>query len=237
MEKRCTKCRAIKPADQFYKDAHHSDGLKSCCKACASAAQKVRYEANPESARAKTREWYRANHDRALAYAEQYRKVNTEKVCESTRRWRAKSQDKIKESRRQYYQEHKEQCHVRFRQWYQSHRSEQLARMEAFRKVHPDYFSDWDDRNREKKRGSTNKRRAILRKVTVGEVSREEVFRRDRGICHICGKKLTPQMWHLDHLIPLSKGGSHTPENVAVACPRCNIRRGNHGPAQLRLLG
>jgi 5-methylcytosine-specific restriction endonuclease McrA len=42
----------------------------------------------------------------------------------------------------------------------------------------------------------------------------------------------------LDHLIPLSKGGNHTSDNLALAHGRCNSRRGaGRIPAQLRLLG
>ncbi|MEP0872978.1 HNH endonuclease [Trichocoleus desertorum AS-A10] len=50
-------------------------------------------------------------------------------------------------------------------------------------------------------------------------VNRREVFRRDRHACQYCGstKRLT-----LDHVIPRSKGGTHTWDNVVAACDKCN---------------
>lgn len=55
-------------------------------------------------------------------------------------------------------------------------------------------------------------------------VSRREVFRRDNHTCQYCGskKRLT-----LDHIIPRSKGGPHTWENVTTACAPCNSRKGD----------
>ncbi|MBW4424689.1 MAG: HNH endonuclease [Nostoc desertorum CM1-VF14] len=58
----------------------------------------------------------------------------------------------------------------------------------------------------------------------VPPVNRREVLRRDRHSCQYCGsgKHLT-----LDHLIPRSRGGSDTWENVVTACERCNSCKGD----------
>ncbi|ALF53994.1 HNH nuclease [Nostoc piscinale CENA21] len=58
----------------------------------------------------------------------------------------------------------------------------------------------------------------------VPPVNRREVLRRDHHTCQYCGssKRLT-----LDHVIPRSKGGLHTWDNVVTACERCNSRKGD----------
>ncbi|MBD0345947.1 MAG: HNH endonuclease, partial [Coleofasciculus sp. Co-bin14] len=58
----------------------------------------------------------------------------------------------------------------------------------------------------------------------VPPVNRREVLRRDKHACQYCGstKKLT-----LDHVIPRSKGGKHTWDNVVTACERCNSQKGD----------
>jgi 5-methylcytosine-specific restriction endonuclease McrA len=58
----------------------------------------------------------------------------------------------------------------------------------------------------------------------VAPVNRREVFRRDHHTCQYCGstKRLT-----LDHVIPRSKGGTHTWDNVVAACERCNSTKGD----------
>ncbi len=63
----------------------------------------------------------------------------------------------------------------------------------------------------------------------VPAVNRREVFRRDHHTCQYCSatRDLT-----IDHVIPLSKGGSHTWENVVTACQSCNQRKGDRLPEQ-----
>ena len=58
----------------------------------------------------------------------------------------------------------------------------------------------------------------------VPPVSRREVFRRDQHACQYCGntKRLT-----IDHVIPRSKGGTHTWDNVVTACESCNSAKGD----------
>ncbi|OLP15769.1 HNH endonuclease [Leptolyngbya sp. 'hensonii'] len=58
----------------------------------------------------------------------------------------------------------------------------------------------------------------------VPPVNRREVLRRDGHACQYCGstRKLT-----LDHVIPKSKGGPHTWDNVVTACEPCNLKKGN----------
>ena len=62
------------------------------------------------------------------------------------------------------------------------------------------------------------------RRWRVPAVSRREVFRRDDHKCQYCGssRKLT-----IDHVIPRSKGGSHTWDNVVAACAPCNHAKGD----------
>lgn len=49
-------------------------------------------------------------------------------------------------------------------------------------------------------------------------LSRRAVFARDHGACQYCGKAAES----IDHVIPRSKGGPHTWENVVACCRRCN---------------
>lgn len=46
-EKKCPGCKLIKPFDQFNKDRHHSNGLRSLCKECQSKANRE-YKSRPE---------------------------------------------------------------------------------------------------------------------------------------------------------------------------------------------
>lgn len=92
--------------------------------------------------------------------------------------------------------------------------------------------------NPDRTREHNAQRRARKRNAPrVEVVDRAAIWERDGGKCHLCHKPCDPKDWHLDHVMPLSRGGEHAPENVAVAHPVCNMRRYNSGPAQLRLMG
>ncbi|ARV61596.1 HNH endonuclease [Nostocales cyanobacterium HT-58-2] len=70
---------------------------------------------------------------------------------------------------------------------------------------------------------------SIERMWKVPVVNRREVLRRDHHSCQYCGssKHLT-----LDHVIPRSRGGQHTWDNVVAACVRCNSRKGDRTPQE-----
>jgi 5-methylcytosine-specific restriction endonuclease McrA len=54
-------------------------------------------------------------------------------------------------------------------------------------------------------------------------LTRRAVFARDGWVCQYCG--VTAE--NVDHVIPKSKGGEHSWENVVAACKRCNQRKEN----------
>ena len=66
-------------------------------------------------------------------------------------------------------------------------------------------------------------------------ITRREVFSRGNGLCYICGQlthyensdEYSPLLATVDHLIPWTRGGEHSWENVKLCCLRCNIVKGN----------
>jgi 5-methylcytosine-specific restriction endonuclease McrA len=64
-------------------------------------------------------------------------------------------------------------------------------------------------------------------------LTRRAVFARDDWRCQYCGSAAE----NLDHVIPKSRGGTHTWDNVVAACRRCNSRKENRSfqDAGLRL--
>ncbi|NET53326.1 MAG: HNH endonuclease [Merismopedia sp. SIO2A8] len=71
------------------------------------------------------------------------------------------------------------------------------------------------------------------RKWKVPPVNRREVLRRDAHTCQYCGskKKLT-----LDHVLPRSRGGTHTWDNVVTACDPCNSFKSDRTPREAGLV-
>ncbi len=65
--------------------------------------------------------------------------------------------------------------------------------------------------------------------------TQKAIFRRDQYLCGYSGKQLTNKTASVDHIIPLSRGGKHTWENV-ITCDRdVNSKKGNKTPQEAGL--
>lgn len=64
------------------------------------------------------------------------------------------------------------------------------------------------------------KRKYISKKI------RFEIFNRDGFTCHYCGAHPPESILQIDHIIPVSKGGTNDPENLITSCQSCNIGKG-----------
>jgi 5-methylcytosine-specific restriction endonuclease McrA len=63
-------------------------------------------------------------------------------------------------------------------------------------------------------------------------LSNPALFARDQHLCMYCGHEHPRQLLTRDHVVPLSKGGRDTWQNVVAACRHCNARKGNRTPQQ-----
>jgi 5-methylcytosine-specific restriction endonuclease McrA len=62
--------------------------------------------------------------------------------------------------------------------------------------------------------------------------SRKNIFMRDEYRCQYCGQHFDPKELTLDHIIPTSRGGKNSWENVVCCCVECNKRKGNRTPEE-----
>ena len=72
----------------------------------------------------------------------------------------------------------------------------------------------------------------------VVKFNRRNVFLRDGFQCQYCGGKFAAGKLSLDHIVPRSRGGVESWENIVAACLKCNVRKGNRTPleANMKLL-
>jgi 5-methylcytosine-specific restriction endonuclease McrA len=70
-------------------------------------------------------------------------------------------------------------------------------------------------------------RRVPQRRHTL---SRKNILERDRYTCQYC--EATPKKLTLDHILPESRGGGSTWENLVACCQDCNHRKGNQTPEE-----
>ena len=63
-------------------------------------------------------------------------------------------------------------------------------------------------------------------------VSRRTVLSRDNFTCQYCGVQTGKEDLTIDHVLPRSRGGGHSWDNVVTACGPCNRRKGNRTPEE-----
>lgn len=89
------------------------------------------------------------------------------------------------------------------------------------------------------KNRKTDKR--IPKAQIVDDIALKRLYKRDKGICYICGCKCDWNSWNvsdkgnkypgdlyptIEHIIPVSEGGLHSWDNVRLACWKCNLDKG-----------
>lgn len=84
----------------------------------------------------------------------------------------------------------------------------------------------WKKENRAHCTNLESRRRALLLGQFIEDVDRDVVFSMHGGMCGIC-KQFIDGPFHVDHVIPLSKGGMHGYVNVQPAHPDCNWKKGD----------
>ena len=75
-------------------------------------------------------------------------------------------------------------------------------------------------------------RKAFRRYAKPVKFSRVNIYARDSYRCQYCGVKCTIDELTYDHVIPRSKGGKTTWENIVSACYACNRRKANRTPIE-----
>ena len=70
------------------------------------------------------------------------------------------------------------------------------------------------------------------------KLNKKNLFNRDNGMCQYCAKKLSKSTLTIDHVLPKSRGGKNTWENMVSCCRSCNVKKKNRTPneANMKLL-
>ena len=145
------------------------------------------------------------------------------------------------------YARNAERCAVQHKDWVQRNREKRTAYLREWQASHRDKVSEyhrrWANRNAEKRHSIRAKRRSAF----VESVDPLRVYERDGWRCQLCGRPVRQDVKHphpqapvIDHILPISVGGTHEYRNVQTAHHLCNSSKSNRvvgAGEQLRLIG
>lgn len=209
MQKLCTKCKSEKEPSEFNKDASRKDGLHPYCRDC-QHVQRQRYRANPE-VKARESAYFKAyyadqkNKEKHAARMADYFKRNRGAYAVRGDKWRAKPENVAKILA---YRRKPESIAVN------------KARQIAWRKENPEAVKAKDQRRAARKRGASGFH-------TGHDI--KQLFVLQRGKCACCRISIKSG-YHVDHIMPLARGGSNDKTNLQLLCKTCNLRKSAKHP-------
>lgn len=198
MSKLCIRCKCTKSDNAFIGKRGKPVLFCDECR----HKQEQYFELNKKHKRTQEKQWRDANSNRVKEYNKEYRIRNRDRVTKAEHEWYEHNKEYKKEYARQWREENPERS-------YQTRRA-------------------WRENNPEKT--SAMIANAYAKRVSkIDEtISKEDwifIMQLTGWKCFYCGCNLTKGNRHLDHYIPLSKGGAHHVENLAPSCKSCNLRK------------
>lgn len=144
---------------------------------------------------------------------------------EANKKYRQANREKISKQRQQYRRANQEKVAAGLKAWREKNRDYDRATSAQWRKDNPELYKqqmrNWRQKNKQRKSELDHRRRA--RKAANGSyVVTARDMRKLAGPCVYCGSVSDIT---LDHVIPISRGGSHGIGNLVAACRPCNNRK------------
>jgi hypothetical protein len=198
----------MKPLEDYPKHKDCYLGRGGQCKKCKYARSVELKVSNPEKYVQKAKLSRVKHKEKRAEYQRQWRKANPELYRASARKLYWDNPEKLRERRRQYSRKNPEVDQI-----------------------------------------NNRKRRALLLSTSTEPYTAMDVIDKYGNTCHLCGKVIdldaprwtAIQGWenglHLDHVLPLSQGGSDTLDNVRPSHGRCNLSKNRILPNSYRSEG
>lgn len=146
------------------------------------------------------------------------------------RRDYARRRAAVRDKQRRYQSEHREY----WRLYYQENTEALKRSAKEWAKNNPDRRRDIRNRRRARKAGNDSNGRQFMPRGYM-----QKLTTRQRNKCTYCSVEMTlpwnasvPTSRTIDHVVPISKGGAHSWDNVVLACHQCNARKRSKSAAE-----
>ena len=220
----CRTCGEWKPLTAYY-----SNGAKGAdCKECEKDRKRMQYAADPEAACERNRELRRNNPDRVKVWKQAYWQRHGEEVKVRARQKRRENPERFREHDRNKWSKNRERMQALSRQRYARNREKNRERNSKYAEQHRaelrQYAREYYKKNRVYWKEKNHQRKALLKgsggKYTLAEW--QLLCDWFGNTCLACGEKT---FLTVDHVVPITKGGPNTIDNLQPLCNPCNNRK------------
>lgn len=135
---------------------------------------------------------------------------------EYDRRYYIANRERISEASKAYVNKHPEKTKAYRKAYAETHRAENIARVKAWLKNNPGRAHSTRRKHHERFKSLTHRDKQAISEWVKTLRAKRQVR------CYWCGRKISGKHIHIDHVIPVSKGGHFTIDNLAASCPPCN---------------
>ena len=224
VSKVCSKCGEEKSLGEFKKNNRSKYGATGVCKVCIAeynkeylkeyyddnkesilGRQKEHYEKNKEAIIERQKEYYEKNKEVIAEYKKEYAINNKEVITERWKEYREKNKEAIAEYHKEYYGENKE--------------------------VIAEYKKEYTKtpQGKEVYRRARQKRRALKQQNggSYTSIQWEECKQFFNNECAYSGQPITLDNSHVEHIVPISKGGANYIWNLCTSLDSVNISKSN----------
>lgn len=193
----CKQCGETKPhtAEFFYVADSRTKRLGPRCKSCCIKNAVQRKRDNPE---------------RTKRDAKKYRTKNSKSISEASKKRRIAHLEEYRAKNREWIKGNPEKARAACKRWRRAHPERQARADKNYRNNNPLAIRAKAHRRRALKRGAPGI-------CTADDIQR--LLATQKGRCYYCGEK---RKLTVDHVVPLSRGGSNEPSNLVLACKHCN---------------
>ena len=203
--KQCSKCKEIKELTEFNTEKRNKDGFTGKCTLCISVHRK------------------------------EFRALNKEAISLSKKKYYIENKSKIILGAKKIYENDKEKIKTRIQKWRDENKEHVANYLKAYKNEYLKHYKNTEKYTDSRKRCNARRAKRIFDSsdgsLTIDYIASLKDIQNDK--CYYCDNPLDfkkKRSVHMDHYMPISKGGKHSVGNVVLSCAKCNISKGNSIP-------
>lgn len=168
----------------------------------------------------KVKEWKLNNKEKIKGYMRKYLANNKEQRARSVKKWSQSNKEKECEKQKRYRLRNKEIVLEREKKYRDMNRQKLLEKASAYKKT---------EKGKIVSKNYNHKRRTISKQ---SEIETNELLKLEQNakVCYWCNTSLKKKKVHIDHYVPLAKGGKHELSNLVISCQKCNLTKSAKDP-------